>query len=192
MIRTQATLLIRQVRGRNGSFCVGDLSTDFGEFKVKDQILDQFAEGEYRGTVFISEIYLSQYVTFGRGVSEIRARLHDLQVEALGHAPRRSPQEPSEPDPVDERPPTRAKPADAGDDKPRRLKVKAKGGKAGKDDDSADVALFGDEIFALVRERAPVKLDPTIDDRVRFREQTARIRQLNYQFNASTQTWLPR
>jgi hypothetical protein len=69
MIRIDgAQLRVKRIRqSRNGAFCVADLSTAFGEFKVKDPLLDQFEEGEYQATVWISEIYLSQYIAFGKG-----------------------------------------------------------------------------------------------------------------------------
>ena len=104
MIRTEGTLLVKKIKqSRNGPFCVADLVTDFGEFKVKDSLLDQFAEGEYRGMVWISEIYLAQYVSFGRGVTELRARLHDIQVDTESSLPAKSAND-SEPDPLDEPP----------------------------------------------------------------------------------------
>ena len=111
MIRIDgAQLRVKRIRqSRNGAFCVADLSTDIGEFKVKDPLLDQFDEGEYQATVWISEIYLAQYVAFGKGVTEIRARLHDLQVQAQG-ALRRA-EEQAQPDPIDERETVRAPPA---------------------------------------------------------------------------------
>ena len=49
--------------------------------------------------------------------------------------------------------------------------------------------MFGDEIYQQIADRQPIKLDPTIDDRARFRAQTQRLRQLGYQFDAKTQTW---
>ena len=56
MIKCNGTLRIKKIRqSRNGAFCIADLSTDFGEFKVKDPLLDQFEEGEYQGTLWISE-----------------------------------------------------------------------------------------------------------------------------------------
>ncbi len=77
------TLRVRKIRqSRNGPFTVADLSTDIGEFRVKDQLLDAFDEGEYQATVWISEIYLKQYVAYGRGVTELRAQLHEVQIEA--------------------------------------------------------------------------------------------------------------
>jgi len=197
MIRTEGTLLVKKIKqSRNGPFCVADLVTDFGEFKVKDPLLDQFAEGEYRGMVWISEIYLAQYVSFGRGVTELRARLHDLQVDTESSLPTKSSSD-SEPDPLDEPPPVRAV-ADTGDEstkaKPVKLRVSRKSaGKASDSgpvqDDAAERAMFGDEIYRQIADRQPIKLDPTIDDRARFRAQTQRLRQLGYQFDAKTQTW---
>ena len=66
-------------------------------------MLDQFEEGEYQGTRWISEIYMSQYIAYGKAVTELRARLHDLQIDTEDRNAR-SPQEPSEMDPLDEAP----------------------------------------------------------------------------------------
>ena len=197
MIRTEGTLLVKKIKhSRNGPFCVADLVTDVGEFKVKDTLLDQFAEGEYRGTVWISEIYLAQYVSFGRGVTELRARLHDLQVDTESRLPQKPPPE-SEPDPMDERPPVRAIPAAAEGvtPKPVKLRVSRKStAPASQDgaapaDDVAEREMFGDEIHQLVVARQSIKLDPTIDDRARFRAQARRLGQIGYQFDSKTQTW---
>lgn len=77
---SNATLQVKHRHGRYGTFSVADLITDFGQFKVKDALLDQFEEGNYQANVWIDEIYLGYYSAYGRGVNEIRARLHDLQV----------------------------------------------------------------------------------------------------------------
>ncbi|MCR6481051.1 DUF3275 family protein [Variovorax sp. ZS18.2.2] len=108
MIRIDnATLRVKKIRqSRNGAFCVADLSTGIGEFKVKDTILDQFDEGEYQATVWISEVFLAQYIAYGKAVTEIRARLHDLQVNASAQL-EPTHQEQAEPDPLDELPTTR-------------------------------------------------------------------------------------
>jgi hypothetical protein len=175
---------------------VADLVTNVGEFKVKDTLLDQFAEGEYRGTVWISEIYLAQYVSFGRGVTELRARLHDLQVDTESRLPQKPPPE-SEPDPIDERPPVRAipAPAEGATPKPAKLRVSRKStvpasqDGAAQGDDVVDREMFGDEIHQLVVARQSIKLDPTIDDRARFRAQARRLGQIGYRFDSKTQTW---
>lgn len=107
MIRIEtAQLRVKRIQSRHGEFCVADLTTNIGEFKVKDPLLDQFEQGEYDCCVWISEIYLAQYIAFGKGVTEIRARLHDLQVLSTGDL-RPDGVDQSEPDPMDEREPTR-------------------------------------------------------------------------------------
>lgn len=196
-ISFKGTMLVKKIRqGRNGPFCVADLLTEVGEFKAKDPLLDQFDEGEYRGTFWVSEFYLYQYVAFGRAVTEMRVRLQDLQVDAkrdLQHDQAES----SEPDPADEPPvPTLQRRNAAQAAKPAANKLKTAGsGSASKKKPTTsltaeDHALFGDEIFALLQARErTIKLDPTIGDRIRFRNQAARMGTLGYAFRAQTQTW---
>lgn len=106
MIRIEnAQLRVKRITSRNGDFCVADLVTDIGEFKVKDQLLDQFQQGEYDCTVWINEIYLYPYVAYGKSITEIRAKLHDLQVLSTGEFQPEQNQQ-SEPDPIDEKEPT--------------------------------------------------------------------------------------
>ena len=213
MIRIDgAQLRVKRIRqSRNGAFCVADLSTDIGEFKVKDPLLDQFDEGEYQATVWISEIYLAQYVAFGKGVTEIRARLHDLQVQAQGALGRG--EEQVEPDPIDEREPVRAAPASPTAPQPKRKKSEAwerfnkkKPSEAsGENSPDADnkrqaehepavaqglSALFDAELAQAIQNRAPVKLDPTVE-RSLLRRQAAELGQsLGYRFDPKQQTWL--
>lgn len=106
---SNVTLRVKKIRGgRYGDFCLGDLYTDIGHFKVKDPLLDQFDDGDYHGNVWISEIYLSQYISFGKGVTEIRAKLHDLQIDSASERP--AEREPAEPDPILEQPRVPAQP----------------------------------------------------------------------------------
>lgn len=212
MIRIDgAQLRVKRIRqSRNGAFCVADLSTDIGEFKVKDPLLDQFDEGEYQATVWISEIYLAQYVAFGKGVTEIRARLHDLQVQAQG-ALRRA-EEQVEPDPIDEREPVRAAPAAPAAPQPKRKKSEAwerfnkkkpseASGESSPDADNKRQAehepavaqglsaLFDADLAQAIQNRAPVKLDPTVE-RSLLRRQAAELGQsLGYRFDPKQQTW---
>ena len=196
-ISLNGTMLVKKFRqSRNGPFCVADLLTDVGEFKVKDPLLDQFDEGEYQGTFWVSEFYMAQYVSFGRAVTEMRVRLQDLQVDAKRDL-QPDQAEPPEPDPADEPPVPKLQRRNATQGaKPAINKLKTAGSAAvGKKKPSTsltaeDHALFGDEIYALLQAREPtVKLDPTIGDRIRFRNQAARMGQLGYEFNAQIQTW---
>ncbi len=42
-------LTLRTIRGRNGPFTVGRLTTHLGVFEVKDAELEQYPEGKYDG-----------------------------------------------------------------------------------------------------------------------------------------------
>jgi hypothetical protein len=168
MIRITGRLIVKRVKSRNGPFNVADLLTDVGEFKVKDPVLDQFKEGAYQGTFWIAEIYLLPYISFGRSITELRMR-----VERASDKPAAS---------------------DTRLQVPSKFVVRAKRGEAAAGTADAGVVtdLFSDDITALLCLRKTVKLDPTIDDRARFRTQTARLRDLGYEFDPKTQTWHPK
>ena len=101
-VAENALLRVRRIRqSRNGPFNVGELVTDVGEFKVKDTLIEQFDEGDFVATVLVEEIYLAQYVSFGKGVTEMRARLRDIQVQTEGQRPPEVVEQ-LEPDPLDE------------------------------------------------------------------------------------------
>lgn len=42
-------LTLRTIRGKNGPFTVGRLTTHLGVFEVKDPELEQYPEGKYEG-----------------------------------------------------------------------------------------------------------------------------------------------
>ena len=116
------TLRVKKIRGgRNGDFCVGELFTNIGEFRVFDQLLDQFDDGDYTGTVWVERIFLKQYIYYGKAITEIRAALHDVQLDGIEERPAET--HLVEADPADEEPravqppPPRAAPVSA----PRRL-----------------------------------------------------------------------
>ena len=45
MIRIEGKLLVKQIRAsRNGPFCIADLVTELGEFKVKDPLLEVLSQ----------------------------------------------------------------------------------------------------------------------------------------------------
>lgn len=205
MIRIDDALLrVKRIRqSRNGAFCVADLSTNIGEFKVKDPLLDQFEEGEYQATVWISEIFLAQYVAFGKGVTEIRARLHDLQVQAQGSLP--AAHEQIEPDPLDEPAPMRTTPAAAPAESTKvrssdfsrfnkRKKAQTQTSESGEDAQTHEPtdelhALFDAELVQAIQNREPVKLDSTVE-RTLLRRQAAELgNRHGYSFDAKQQTW---
>lgn len=213
MIKCNGTLRIKKIRqSRNGAFCIADLSTDFGEFKVKDPMLDQFEEGEYQGTLWISEIYLSQYISYGKAVTELRARLHDLHIDSEERKPVRS-AEHSEPDPLDEVPTPQVPKKTARVSEKRTDWASVRGNKLSKASASSqpvadqvaartspkataaatgaegNIELFGQELAALMDQRQMIKLDPTVD-RMLLRTQAAALRVKGYTFDAKQQAWI--
>lgn len=79
MIKLSGSVQIRSIDGRNGSFNVGRLITEIGEFAVKRGI-EEFDPGAYSGEFTISRIYPASYVIGGRSIVEVRA---DIEAIAL-------------------------------------------------------------------------------------------------------------
>lgn len=199
-ISLSGTLRIKRINGSNGPFCVGDLETEIGEFRVKDAVLDQFDEGTYAGQFWVTQIFPWSYTAYGRMVIEIRAKLADLQIE--GQRRNGGNKEIEEPDPVKETPSAAPAPAlpqaspgqDAGQPEPASTEAGAAPSDAGSGEqqsaasDDPDLALFGPELYPSVQAGQPVKLDPAID-RIQFRQQRDRLKALGYQFDAGSQSW---
>ena len=206
MLKTNGTLLIKSIHSRNGRFCVADLITEFGEFKVKDPMLDQFEEGEYQGTIWINQIYMAPYVAYGKVVTELRAKLHDIQISSQEELPKTPPQN-AEPDPIDEdaarsknvpaTPPAQpavdqstAGPLRTPKSAPQEKSSVATGGDDGEFTFESVVALYGLEVANDIDNLRVVKLDPTVD-RALLREQTKTLREmLGYVFDAKIQSWV--
>jgi len=90
----------------------------------------------------------------------------------------RSPAEAQEPIP-------RARPADSAPDESKAIRYPVL-------DDSLDRALFGEALHVRLTSRRPVKLDPMINDRRRFRAQRNRMKSgFHYAFIPEVQTWYP-
>lgn len=184
MISLSGTLDVRTIKGSNGPFQVGELTTSVGDFKVKDKLLEQFEPGAYTGTFLIDKIYPHSYVWYGKVTVEIRAKLADVLLDNdepfsdTGDTP------PSiEPDPADE------------ERKAISTHSVAEGasplpGHPAEDSDEIYLPdLFGIELADAILAGAPVKLDPTVDRGV-FRQQRDQLRAFGYAFQASAQTWL--
>jgi hypothetical protein len=176
-IQIQGTLSIKAVNGRSGSFCVGDLITDIGSFKVKDAILDQYPAGDYEGSFVIDEIYPSSYTWRGKVWVEVRAKLSSIHVDSEPETPDPdSLPETVEPDPADEERPG-----------PPRLEL-VESAQADAEAAPSATSLFDRETQGLIDTGKPVKLDPTVDRGV-FRAQRDALKALGYRFDASKQTW---
>lgn len=184
MVSLSGTLDVRTIKGSNGPFQVGELTTSVGEFKVKDKVLEQFEPGAYTGTFLIDKIYPHSYVWYGKVTVEIRARLADVQLDndepfsETGREPAST-----EPDPVDEERTPGTAAATRADETPVSEQTGADSGELYLPD------LFGTELADAIVAGEPVKLDPTVDRGV-FRQQRDQLRAFGYAFQASSQTWL--
>ncbi|MGO3130335.1 MAG: DUF3275 family protein [Alcaligenes sp.] len=194
-------LTLRTIRGRNGPFTVGRLTTHLGVFEVKDAELEQYPEGKYDGEFIIRYIYPRAYPTGGGMRFEIRANLDGMTLSGLDKLSRDDATSfgAQEVDPLDEElgasstPSTPSKTVDAavqassdplidttpfGVDTPSAA-IAAAGGL-----DSDDAALFG----LLWPLEDSIKLDSTIDRRT-LRAQIARLGELGYVLDFKTQHW---
>ncbi len=196
-------LTLRTIRGRNGPFTVGRLTTHLGVFEVKDAELEQYPEGKYDGEFVIKYIYPRAYPTGGGMRFEIRANLDGMTLSGLDELSRDDAKSfaAQEVDPLDEElgtqpvatpataPTSKATPVQAsadplidttpfGVDTPSAA-IAAEGGP-----DSDDAALFG----LLWPLEESIKLDSTIDRRT-LRTQIARLGELGYALDFKTQEW---
>lgn len=201
MIKIDGILNVKSINGSRGVFSVGDLTTPVGNFKVKDQILDQFSEGSYEGEFLIAQIYPASYVHFGKVVTEVRAKLAEIFLANAEEKPLTEAPAPQEPDPIEETVSTAPAPATSVVPSATPAEAEATDGsetaaasaelfaEVVSDQDKLDYALFGAELYSAVARRQTVKLDPTVE-RAKFREQRDRLKELGYRFNASTQAWV--
>ena len=201
-----ALLRVRRVRqSRNGPFSVADLYTDFGEFKVKDPLLEQFEEGEYQVTAWISYIFLGQYVAYGKGVSELRVQLNDLQVHTEDQKP--TPREPVELDPMDEPEPVimtrQAAPSEpqqtltaaTKDSRWDKFKKPVKSNGARQTSPTAEEAddqlddIYDEAMQAAIKQRAPVTVDVSVD-RALLRKQVEGLKERGYRYDSIQKLWI--
>ncbi|MDR2839046.1 MAG: DUF3275 family protein [Azonexus sp.] len=214
MIKVDGTLRVKKIQSRNGPFSVGTLITGIGNFKVKDQVLEPFDEGNFQVTAWIVHIYPGTYVTeAGWVLTEIRAKLQDLQVrgEEQADIDRTENNTAGEPDPLDETPPVTVKPVPQTRNKELgalKSKLMAIGRGRNPDPKSNEPAtldtpeqaqatqdklraLFTEDLCALIESRQPIKLDTSID-RLRLRTQAFYLKnELDYWFDKGDQTFHP-
>ena len=201
-------LTLRTIRGKNGPFTVGRLTTPIGEFAVKDAELEQYPEGKYDGEFVIRYIFPRSYPVGGGMRFEIRASLDGMTLNGIDKLSRDEARSfaTQEVDPLDEEQGTQpaatpakpvkasspAKPASVqasadplidttpfGVDAPSPVAAAASGSA-----EDGDAALFG----LLWPLGESVKLDSTIDRRA-LRAQIARLGDLGYALDFKTQEW---
>lgn len=168
MIKLDGSLSLKTINGRYGLFNVGILSTDIGEFSVKDAMLDQYDEGVYQGSFAISQVFAAgNSISGGRFIVETRATLDSISLEVIKDLPDEAPVPDVPADPIDEQPKREPLPANVQ-----------------STDDDDPTALFG-LLWPLGEQ---VKLDPTID-RAELRRQCDYLKAHGYTFNPKGQAW---
>lgn len=196
-------LTLRTIRGRNGPFTVGRLTTHLGVFEVKDAELEQYPEGKYDGEFLIKYIYPRAYPTGGGMRFEIRASLDGMTLSGLDELSRDDAKSfaAQEVDPLDEEqgtqpiatsvtaPTSQATPVHASSDPlidttPFGVDTPSAAIAAAGGPDSDDAALFG----LLWPLEDSIKLDSTIDRRT-LRAQIARLGDLGYALDFKAQEW---
>lgn len=183
-IRVRGTIIISRKTGRRGAFNIGDLRTEIGNFEVKDALIEEYEEGSYTGYFFIKWIEPESRAWGGRVFVKVRAELDEMLIDDVDQTTTVEPQLPPDADPVDDESTPADPPAPAAP-RQRRSPTKAN---IPADTASTDQALFGEELYALLTQRQPIKLDPTVD-RIAFRTQRDRLKDLDYGFDAKSQTW---
>ncbi|MFU4588067.1 MULTISPECIES: DUF3275 family protein [Pseudomonadaceae] len=186
-------LTLRTIRGRNGPFTVGRLTTHLGVFEVKDAELEQYPEGKYDGEFVIRYIYPKAYPTGGGMRFEIRASLDGMTLSGIDKLSRDEARgfASQDVDPLDEELGTQplATPTAAPNPVPAPVQavdttVPAATVAPPSTPDNDDAALFG----LLWPLGESVKLDSTIDRRT-LRLQIARLGVLGYALDFKSQQW---
>lgn len=201
-------LTLRTIRGKNGPFTVGRLTTPIGEFAVKDAELEQYPEGKYEGEFVIRYIFAKSYPVAGGARFEVRANLDGMTLnetdklsrdearsfatqevdpldEELGAQPAATPARPSKASRPTKPAPVQASADPLVDTTPFGVDapISAAAAATGSPEDD-DAALFG--ILWPLGES--VKLDSTIDRRA-LRAQIARLGEMGYALDFKTQEW---
>lgn len=197
-VTLSGVLSIKSVQGTRGAFSVGDLSTEVGNFRIKDALLDEFDPGQYHGRFVIGHIFPSSYTWRGKVSVEIRAKLLEILLDETP-APMPSSSSTSvehEPDPIDE-------PPQSVEHAPERIATRTPApvgaaplaNAAAPETLPADVSagrgdvLFDEALQAIIDAGGPVKLDPTID-RELFRKQRDALKAMGFRFDATAQHWI--
>ena len=183
-IRINGTLIVKEIKGASGRFCVGDLICSLGEFKVKEPILDQFEEGKYQGDFLIERFYLNSYVWRGKSTTDIRAKVMEVFLDTAEEGKVEEVQ--TEPDPIS------TEPASVSGDAPVQavvVSVVAPDDGVVLNPECQDLLnTFGVELGSQVFDGKEVKLDPTVD-RALFRIQRDKLKAIGYAFDAKSQAW---
>lgn len=194
MEKLRGTLVVEEINGRRGPFCVGMLQTSIGDFKVTDKELDQFTPGRYQGEFLIEELR-TKTVPWRQGTfTYIQALIaeggflidEEDQAQDTGHTSQ------SEPDPLDTEQTTEVSTDVSAAPATSTANVKpAKRANPGPAiDEPDDASVFGIELYPQFAERrSPIALDATVDRHL-FRKQRERLKDAGYRFVSTEQHWV--
>ncbi len=185
MINVRGNLAVRVITGRLGAFRVGKLVSEVGEFAVKSKLIEELEEGAYAGSFTIRKIYPSSFNAGGRITLEVRADLHDMQLDEVLSTPDPI-LDPAEPDPMEEEMPAAATAVTSSTTQPE-LAMPEPCGDLNQPDEGINplASLFG-ELWPL---HNTVKLDPTIG-RDTLRKQIVALKELGYFYAPTEQVWI--
>ena len=194
------TLVVEAVNGQYGSFNVGILKTSIGEFKIKDAALDQFKAGVFEGRFTLEKIYVESK-PWRNGIFTnlmVKIAVDGYQIAEENDGPAEAPSAQAEPDaidvPVSTEKPTSTEPAISESVKDEQSSIpEAEAAKSENLDESdatdPDEELFGIELYEIFKNRIEViELDTTVD-RVKFRMQIGRLKDVGYAFDSLNQVW---
>ncbi|WP_392562276.1 DUF3275 family protein [Orbus sturtevantii] len=199
MISLPGTLIITQINGKYGAFNKAKLTTSIGSFTIKDKRIEQYEEGKYEGTFVIVEIKPYSYMYQNRASFEILARLNEMELNGNAlltdedislttlseHDPASDEQRSFDHNNCHAKKDTVINESDA-DDIPSSP-VNTQGTVNAVSSSAIDVS--DEELFGVLWPLGDeVRLDST-EDRLKLRNQTARLKSLNYQFDYKTQIW---
>jgi hypothetical protein len=188
MIKLSGSLSIRTIHGRNGDFNVGRLLTEVGEFAVKDALIEEYEEGRYEGDFGITGIYPAHYLTGGRLVVEIRAKLETISLSGIDDLAPEDAAAAVEPDPIEEEAKASPTPSVSPDAQAQAEPIapaeSTPTAPESSDPEAELKQLFG-ELWPI---GAKVKLDPTVG-RALFRQQKDTLKQMGYRFVPIGQYW---
>lgn len=186
-IRVRGTITIQRKTSARGAFNIGDLVTEIGEFEVKDSLIEEFEPGKYAGEFIVKWIAPESFSWRGRVFVKMRATLDEILIDQADEG-ESTPASPPEPDPIEHPPAAALLPAEHSASASASAPAPTKAPAAPGSSDDADAELFGAELFAQLQARGIIKLDPTVD-RLQFRSQRDRLKELGYGFDAKSQAW---
>lgn len=176
----EGELKIRIVEGRNGPFPIGTLTTSLGTFMVKDQIIEQFESGVYKGQFCVTQFFQADFDVPGKKIVEQRVSLSNLLIDEGGENFCEVPSD--EPDPVNEKLPQEL------------VHSTAVESKQPSEDDSSDEEednrLYEEnQVLEAVEEgQETIKLDSTVS-RALLRELTTILKKSGYRYYPANREW---